>query len=83
MTSSVLRLLAGHWWIVLWPISSSNTPFGRTGFANGGGSRWREEIGPKWIERVEADHGDIMTKLGYLGSNIVSLKNEEETVWIT
>lgn len=49
-------------------------------FAHGGGTRWREEIGPKWIERIERDHFDIMGKLGYLDrtSNIVPLKDEKE-----
>ena len=35
-------------------------------FFGEGGSRWKEELGPKWSERIESDHGDIMRVLGYL-----------------
>lgn len=36
-----------------------------TFFGNGGGSRWREEMSPKHIRRVEKDHGKVMKKLNY------------------
>ena len=35
-------------------------------FFNEGGSRWQDELGPKWIRRIEADHGAVMKQLGYL-----------------
>lgn len=34
-------------------------------FGNGGGSRWRDELAPKWVRCIERDHGDMMQKLGY------------------
>jgi hypothetical protein len=34
-------------------------------FDSGGGSRWRDEVGPRWAKQIERDHGEIMTKLGY------------------
>ncbi len=37
----------------------------RGGFFNGDTS-WKEELGPKWIARIEEDHGEIMKLLGYL-----------------
>jgi hypothetical protein len=37
----------------------------RGSFFNGGGSRWKDELGMKWIRRVEEDHGKIMKLLGY------------------
>ena len=35
-------------------------------FFHAGGSRWQDELGPKWIRRIEADHGAVMKQLGYL-----------------
>lgn len=34
-------------------------------FANGG-TRWQDELGPKWIAQIEKDHGKVMEMLGYL-----------------
>ncbi len=31
-----------------------------------GGTHWKEELGEKWIERIENDHGEIMKLMGYL-----------------
>jgi hypothetical protein len=31
-----------------------------------GGTSWKEELGPKWIARIEKDHGKVMKALGYL-----------------
>lgn len=31
-----------------------------------GDTSWKEELGPKWIERIEKDHGEIMKLLEYL-----------------
>lgn len=31
----------------------------------GAGSAWREELGEKWIRRIENDHGLVMETLGY------------------
>lgn len=38
----------------------------RERFFNGGGNRWRDELGPKYIKRIEDDHREVMTLLGYL-----------------
>lgn len=35
-------------------------------FFTEGGSRWKDELGPKWIKRIESDHGKVMEQLGYL-----------------
>ena len=35
-------------------------------FSNGGGVRWKDELGPKWIAQIEEDHGEVMKQLGYL-----------------
>ena len=31
-----------------------------------GCTSWKEELGPKWITRIEKDHGKVMKLLGYL-----------------
>jgi len=31
-----------------------------------GGTQWKEELGPKWIARIEKDHGKVMKLMGYL-----------------
>jgi hypothetical protein len=45
-------------------------------FGNGGGSRWKDEVGPKWIRQIEEDHGEIMRHLQYLpgADNVEELK---------
>jgi hypothetical protein len=46
---------------------NSGTKQGYKGrFFNGGGSRWKDELGPRWIKRIEDDHREVMTLLGYL-----------------
>lgn len=35
-------------------------------FFNKGGSRWQDELGQKWIAKIEKDHGKLMRELGYL-----------------
>jgi aryl sulfotransferase len=35
-------------------------------FGNGGGSRWQEELGPKWIKQIEEDHSEMMKTLEYI-----------------
>lgn len=45
----------------------------RGAFFNAGGSRWQDELAPKWIRRIERDHGDIMAKFGYLENNVVEI----------
>lgn len=35
-------------------------------FFNAGGVRWEDELAPKWIRRIESDHGTVMKQLGYL-----------------
>ena len=34
-------------------------------FFNKGGTRWKDELGPKFIKQIEADHGEVMQELGY------------------
>ena len=46
-------------------------------FFNGGGSRWQDELGPKWARRIENDHENVMRQLGYLEGNVVELKSGE------
>ena len=43
-------------------------------FSGGGGTRWRDEVAPCWIKRVEEDHGDIMRAIGYLDAEVTELK---------
>jgi len=31
----------------------------------GGSDSWREELGEKWVRRIETDHGTVMEALGY------------------
>lgn len=35
-------------------------------FFGSGGTRWRNDVAPRWVKQIEADHGDVMTALGYL-----------------
>jgi len=42
-------------------------------FFNEGGSRWQDEVGPKWIEQIEKDHGDIMRHMAYLETKVVDI----------
>lgn len=35
-------------------------------FFNGGGTRWQQELGQKWIDKIQEDHGKVMSSLGYL-----------------
>lgn len=35
-------------------------------FFHAGGTRWKDELGPKWIRQIEDDHGEVMRQLGYL-----------------
>ena len=35
-------------------------------FFNAGGTRWQHELGQKWIDQIEQDHGDVMRAFGYL-----------------
>jgi len=34
-------------------------------FFNGGGTRWKDELGPKWAKQIEGDHRAVMEPLGY------------------
>lgn len=43
-----------------------NSSTGGGFFASGGGTRWQEELGPRWIKQIEEDHGEVMRALGYL-----------------
>ena len=47
------------------------------GFFNGGGTRWQDELGPKWIKQIEEDHGTVMRALGYLDAEVTELKAVE------
>jgi len=42
-------------------------------FFNEGGIRWQDELGPKWIKRIEEAHGPVMKALGYLDSEPTSI----------
>ena len=44
------------------------------GFFNEGGTRWQDELGPKWIKRIEADHGDVMRAMGYIEFSVTELR---------
>jgi len=46
-------------------------------FFGGGGTRWQDELGPKWIKQIEEDHGDVMRALGYLEGTVSELKAVE------
>ena len=46
-------------------------------FFNEGGTRWREELGPKWIAKIEEDHGEVMRTMGYLDSTVTELKTRK------
>lgn len=35
-------------------------------FFKAGGTRWEDELGQKWIRRIEEDHGEVMRLLGYM-----------------
>jgi hypothetical protein len=37
-------------------------------FFHAGGTRWQDELGPKWARQIESDHQEVMTQLGYLPS---------------
>ena len=38
----------------------------RGNFFHKGGTRWEQELGPKYIAQIEKDHGEVMKQLGYL-----------------
>lgn len=42
-----------------------------TAFFGEGGTRWQQELGKKWIAKIEEDHGDMMRELGYLGREVL------------
>jgi hypothetical protein len=44
-------------------------------FFNGGGIRWEDELGLKWIKRIEETHGPVMKALGYLDSEVIKLNS--------
>jgi len=44
-------------------------------FFTEGGSRWQDELGPKWIKQIEEDHGDVMRGLGYLEAEVTELRS--------
>ena len=46
-------------------------------FFTEGGSRWQDELGPKWIKQLEEDHGDVMRSMGYLDAEVVDLRAVE------
>lgn len=35
-------------------------------FFGKGGTRWQDELGPKWVEQIEEDHRQVMEAVGYL-----------------
>lgn len=42
-------------------------------FFHAGGTRWQDELGPKWIKQIEDDHREVMIQLGYLEKEPVEL----------
>jgi len=38
----------------------------RGNFFNEGGTRWQQELGPKFIAQIEKDHHQVMKQMGYL-----------------
>jgi hypothetical protein len=46
-------------------------------FFSDGGTRWQDELGPKFIRQIEADHGDVMRAMGYLEGTVTELKAVE------
>lgn len=42
-------------------------------FFHKGGTRWRDELEPEIAKRIEADHGEVMRRLGYLDADVISL----------
>lgn len=46
-------------------------------FFNGGGTRWRDELGNKWARQIENDHRKVMTLLDYLEDNVPVLHPEK------
>lgn len=46
-------------------------------FFSEGGTRWQDELGPKFIRQIEADHGDMMRAMGYLEGTVTELKAVE------
>ena len=38
----------------------------RGNFFHKGGTRWEQELGPKYIAQIEKDHKTVMTQMGYL-----------------
>lgn len=46
-------------------------------FENGGGTRWQDELGERWVRQIEKDHCKVMTSLGYLEDNVPVLYPEK------
>lgn len=42
-----------------------NVTPGKGQFFSEGGTRWKDELGPKFIRQIEDDHGTVMQSLGY------------------
>ena len=42
-----------------------NSTRDRGQFFGSGGTRWKDELGPKYIAQIEQDHGQVMELLGY------------------
>ncbi len=49
----------------------------RGDFFNGGGTRWKDELGQKWVDQIEKDHDLVMRSMGYLNSTVTELRSVE------
>ena len=52
---------------------TENVSTGQERFFHAGGTRWQDELGPKWIKQIEDDHREVMIQLGYLEKKPVEL----------
>jgi hypothetical protein len=46
--------------------NGSGTRGNQKRFFHAGGTRWKDELGPKWARQIEHDHGEVMRQIGYL-----------------
>ncbi len=49
----------------------------RGDFFNQGGTRWKDELGQKWVDQIEKDHETVMRAMGYLDATVTELRSVE------
>lgn len=49
-------------------------------FFHAGGTRWEEELAPKWIKKIESDHRLVMEAFGYLESEVAEGRSSSQNV---